>query len=166
MSGVSSGKDGARTAQKEKTHIHPRGSVQHGHYGAGAAPGGIPAEIESYFISFIDGHNRYAYVANIAKHSHARQVIQDFLSRIQRTTGRKQRWLVSDNAGEYMAEVFSTALVDLGIVHIQAILTNYEENGIAERFNRTIINAVRTALITAKVPWDYWHWELQDAIDK
>lgn len=69
-----------------------------------------------------------------------------FLSHIQKATVQAPRWLVTDNAGEYMSDIVSGTLADLNIEHISAIPYKSEENGIAERFNRTAMNAVRAAL--------------------
>lgn len=115
---------------------------------------------------FIDTARRYAYVAQIDKRNKARPMIQEFLSRVQGATGHKPRWLVSDNAGEYMAEVVKNALADMDITHIPAIPYNSEENGIAERLKCTVMNEVRTALLTTNMSWKYWTWALQDAVDK
>lgn len=65
-----------------------------------------------------------------------------------------------------MADVVSGALADMDIEHIPAITYSSEENGITERFNRTVMNAVRTALMAANISWEYWTWALQDAVDK
>lgn len=54
----------------------------------------------------------------------------------------------------------------MGIKHIPAILFNSEQNGIAERFNRKVMNAVRAALRTTVMSWEYWSWALMDATDK
>lgn len=57
-------------------------------------------------------------------------------------------------------------LGDMGIQHIPKIAHNPEENGIAERINSTIMNAVRTALDTACLDWTYWTYVLADVVDK
>lgn len=90
-------------------------------------------------------------------------MLQEFFTKVQRATRRKPRWLIS---GEYMAEVVQSALADMEIASIPVIPYKSEENGIAKRFNRTIMNAVRTALLPANMPWEYWTWALQDAVDK
>lgn len=57
-------------------------------------------------------------------------------------------------------------LGNMDIQHMPIIPHNPEENGLAERFNLTIMNSVRTALETAEMSWQYWTWALQDATDK
>lgn len=122
--------------------------------------------MERYLTSFLDTKSIYAYFAHLAKLKKAGNVVQDFLSRVQRHTGRRPRWLVSDNADEYMKDMVGDALADMGITDIPAIPYSSEDNGIAERFNHTIMNEVRTALIVANMSWEYWIWALHDVVEK
>lgn len=156
----------ARSPHRRKQHTYALGEALSTDIMGPLQLPGIPSAVERYFISMIDTQSRYAYVANLTKRSQTGKLLQDFLARMARTTGQPQRWLVSDNAGEYMAEVIGSALVDLDIIHVPAIPYSSEENGIAERFNRTIMNAVRTAFLAANMSWEYCPWALQDAVDK
>lgn len=54
----------------------------------------------------------------------------------------------------------------MDITHVLIIQHNKGENGVAERYNSTTVNAVWTALLTAKMDWYYWSWALADANNK
>lgn len=80
--------------------------------------------------------------------------------------GEPPRWMIRDNTGEYTSEVVSQMLSDMNIRHIPDIPYNSEENWIADRFNKTFMNAVRAALISSNMSWKYWTWALLDVVDK
>lgn len=69
--------------------------------------------------------------------------------------GTKPEWLISDNAWEYMLFIAVNILGDKEITHVPIVPHNSEENGIAERFNGTIMNTVRAALHTTKISWEF-----------
>lgn len=52
-----------------------------------------------------------------------------------------------------MSAVVKEMLGDMNAQHTSIIPHNPEENGLAERFNLTIMNAVRSVLATAKMRW-------------
>lgn len=121
----------------------------------------IPQHFKHYFISFIEVSTRYAYVQPLHSRAETAKVINSYLNKIQPSFRRKPEWLISDNAGEYTSKVLTGMVGDMDISHVPTIPYNSEENGITERFNRTIMNAVRAALITAGMKWEYWNWALQ-----
>lgn len=55
---------------------------------------------------------------------------------------------------------------DMDIAHVPPIAYNPEENGIAERINDTLMNAIRAALDTALIDWTYWNYALAYVVDK
>ena len=65
-----------------------------------------------------------------------------------------------------MSRAVETLLADMDVEHVPIIAQNPEENGVAERFNLSIMNAVWEALRTAGMDWSYWTWALLDAVDK
>lgn len=67
------------------------------------------------------------------------------------TFSKKQNWLISDNAGEYMSSVVINMLGVMDVNHVPIVPHISEENGFAERFNGTIMNAVRAALHTTQM---------------
>lgn len=53
-----------------------------------------------------------------------------------------------------MSSVTTKMLGDMDVQHVPIVLHNSEENGISERFNGTIINAVREALRMTRISWE------------
>lgn len=156
----------ARAPHRRKAHSYKRGeAVSTDIFGPLTLPG-MPPTVKRYFITFVDAYSRYAYVQPIGKRAEAAQLIQEFLTRMQKSLGHTPCWLVSDNAGEYMSSVVADILADMDVEHLPVIAYNSEENGVAERINRTLMNAVRAALTTAGMKWEYWTWALNDAVDK
>ena len=64
--------------------------------------------------------------------------------------------LRSDNGGEYKSKVFSKFCKEEGISRQHTNPYCPEQNGVAERFNRTIIESARSMLIHAKLPLVFW----------
>lgn len=116
---------------------------------------GMPIGTPKYFISFLDTATRYVYVAPITSQAEASAMVYEFMELIPQDLGMAPRWFVTDNAIEYTAEVVYRISADMGTQHIPSISYHSEENGLAEMFNRTIMNAVRAALITSDLSWYY-----------
>ena len=127
---------------------------------------GIPHDQHRYFISFIDMNSRYAYVSPLTVRSETTQLIDSFLSKMQKQFGHVPTCFISDNAGEYMSRTVETMLADMDIAYVPIIAHNPEEDGVAERFKFSIMNAVRAALRTAQMGWSYWTWALLDTTHK
>lgn len=127
---------------------------------------GMKSKFQRYFISFIELTTRYAYTQPIQSRAEAPKIISKFLDTMQDQCQRKPRWLITDNAGEYTSTKIAEILKERNIQHLPTVPQNSEENGVAERFNLTIMNAVRAALTTTHMTWDYWTWALADATEK
>lgn len=76
------------------------------------------------------------------------------MTKIQDATEQQPRWLIKANSEEYTTDIVQKILSDMGIQHIPVIPDNSKENVLAERFNRTVTNAVRAALVTAIMSWE------------
>ena len=72
----------------------------------------------------------------------------------ERETGCKLKCLKSDNGGEYIAA--DPFLDTEGIKHEYSPAYSHESNGLAERFNRTLITMVRGMLNSSGLPLTFW----------
>lgn len=58
---------------------------------------------------------------------------------VERWTGRQLKTLRTDNGGEYSSTEFADYLRSEGVRHERTIPKTPEQNGVAERMNRTLI---------------------------
>ena len=76
----------------------------------------------------------------------------------------KVKTLRTDVGGEYVSTEFKEFLSHCGIRHEQTVPKTPEQNGVAERMNRTLVESVRSMLIDAKLPIAFWAEALSTAI--
>eukprot|EP00171_Calliarthron_tuberculosum_P022481 IDg22481t1 len=69
---------------------------------------------------------------------------------------RKLKVLRTDNGGEYLSNDFRAYLADHGIKHQFTVVYTPQQNGVAERMNRTIINLVRSIMHFKGVEKRFW----------
>ena len=109
-----------------------------------------------YFITFIDDYSRRVWVYFIKEKSEAFAKFRDFKASVENYTGLKIKTLRSDRGGEYMSGAFTAFLQENGIRHQTTAPYSPQQNGVAERFNRTVVEMARTMLHDANLPDTYW----------
>ena len=88
----------------------------------------------------------------------------EWKSMVGRSTGRKLKTLRTDNGGEYTSRDFQSYLKTEGIRHELTVPKNPEQNGVAERMNRTLLESVRAMLADVKLPQKFWAEALSTAV--
>ncbi|GJP39402.1 hypothetical protein CLOM_g23776 [Closterium sp. NIES-68] len=76
----------------------------------------------------------------------AAAVLKEWMPRAQRECGHKVKVIRSDNGGEFIGADFEGELKRKGIQHHLTVPYNPQQNGVAERFNRTLQEGARTLL--------------------
>jgi Integrase core domain/GAG-pre-integrase domain len=99
-----------------------------------------------YYVGFTDDWSRWSDVFCTKRKSNVLECFIRWQGLVERQTGRKIRVLRSDNGGEYMSTEFTKHLEQGGIKHELSVPYTPEQNGVAERLNRTLLNSVRTML--------------------
>ena len=85
---------------------------------------------------------------------HKYQVLEIFLAwkkRVENQTGRKIKVLRSDNDGEYTSDPFYSLCKQEGIVRHFSMKKTPQQNGVAKRMNRTLLERVRCMLTNARM---------------
>ncbi len=78
----------------------------------------------------------------------------------ENSSGHKVKTFRTDNGGEYMSTEFENYLKSEGI---KTIPKTPEQNGVSERMNRTLVEAVRSMLADSKLPHRFWAEALSTA---
>ncbi|RVW34517.1 Copia protein [Vitis vinifera] len=76
--------------------------------------------------------------------------------RVQNQFNSKIQVLKSDNAKEYFTSSLSTYLQNHGIIHISSCVDTPQQNGVAERKNRHLLEVARCLMFSSNVPNYFW----------
>ena len=76
----------------------------------------------------------------------------------------KIKTLCTDNGGEYTSNNFSSYLRKEGVRHELTIPNTLQQNGVAKRLNRTLVETAHTGLSGAKLPKKIWAKALNTAV--
>ena len=75
---------------------------------------------------------------------------------VEKQTRRKVKRLRTDNRLEFCAEIFNNFCKDEGIARNRIIVETPQQNGLVERFNKTIPERVKRMLINAGLSKTFW----------
>ena len=118
----------------------------------------------NYFITFIDDHTNWSVVYPMRKKSDAFHYFKMFAQLAQTHTGRKLKILRTDRGGEYLSKEFESDLSSKGTQHQFTTAYTPQQNGVAERLNRTLVNLVRSMLAHKHVNKRFWAEALDNAV--
>ncbi|KAG8480753.1 hypothetical protein CXB51_025439 [Gossypium anomalum] len=75
---------------------------------------------------------------------------------IEKQTGKQIKYLRTDNGLEFCSDEFNRLCKSEGIVRHLTVRHTPQQNGVAERMNRTIMEKVRCMLSNANLPKSFW----------
>jgi len=88
----------------------------------------------------------------------------EFKAIAENEMGQKFKTLCTDNRGEYTSPKFNDFLSQHGISHQTSVPHTLEQNGLAERANRTIVEQVRCMLKAAGMSDGFWAEAVNTAV--
>ncbi|GJS60310.1 putative ribonuclease H-like domain-containing protein, partial [Tanacetum coccineum] len=84
------------------------------------------------------------------------EILQNFIKEIENLVDKKVKIIRSDNGTEFKNKVMDEFCREKGIKREYSIARTPQQNGVAERKNRTLIEAARTMLADSKLPTTFW----------
>ncbi|GJU04571.1 retrovirus-related pol polyprotein from transposon TNT 1-94 [Tanacetum coccineum] len=109
-----------------------------------------------YFVSFVDDYSRRCLVYPIKKKSDVFEVFKVYKVRVELDSGKKIKCLRTDNGGEYTSDEFDTFCKQEGIKRQFTTAYTPQQNGVAERMYRTLLERARAMLATASLEKSFW----------
>jgi transposase InsO family protein len=119
---------------------------------------------KQYMLLFKDDYTRFTWIYLLQYKSEVFQSFREFHAMVERESSLGISRIRSDNGGEYVSNAMATYLRKHGIQHERTARYGPEQNGIAERANRTLQEKVRAMRIGAGLPVDLWGEVMSTAV--
>ena len=117
-----------------------------------------------YFITFIDDYSRYGYVYLMRWKSEALEKFKEFRAEVENQLGKRIMAIRSDRGGEYLLGDFKDYLTQNRIASQLITLGTPQQNSVAERRNKTLLEMVRSMMSYSTLPISFWGYTLNTAI--
>lgn len=109
-----------------------------------------------YALTFIDDATRFSTIYFIKKKSDVFSKFKQYKALIENQTGQSIKSLRSDGGGEYCNEEMLEFLIECGIRHETTAANTPQQNGVAERFNRTLFETTLALMHAFNIPQSLW----------
>ena len=128
---------------------------------------------QRYFITFINDFTRYMYLYLLNDKSEALDAFKVYKAEVEKQSGLSIKIVRSDRGGEYYGRFtdqgqrpgpFAKFLEENGIVAQYTTPGTPQQNGVAERRNRTLMDMVRSMTSVSNLPPNMWSEALKTAV--
>lgn len=109
-----------------------------------------------YFLTLIDDHSRYCTIFFIASKDLAYDKIKEFIEQNENQLGKRLKILRTDRGGEFLNKKMQKFFKNKGIIHQLTAPYTPEQNGVAERKNRSLMEMARCMLYDANIHIKFW----------
>lgn len=109
-----------------------------------------------YFITFVDAATDYTEVFALRNKSDATEIIKSFMEKCKTQYNHYPSKYRTDRGGEFISSDLQNYLSSKGILFECTVPNTPQQNGISERKNRTLVEAIRTILAAKNLPHYLW----------
>ncbi|GJV82198.1 putative ribonuclease H-like domain-containing protein [Tanacetum coccineum] len=111
---------------------------------------------KKYCLVVTDDYSRFTWVFFLATKDETSGILKSFITEIENLVDKKVKIIRCDNGTEFKNRVMSEFCEKKGIKREFSVARTPQQNGVAERRNRTLIEAARTMLADSKLPTTFW----------
>lgn len=117
-----------------------------------------------YYLLIVDDLTRFTWLFPLHYKSEVKYVIQQFKAFVFTQFHTQIQTFRSDNGGEFINHFLQSLMLDHGIVHQTSCPHTPEQNGVAERKHRHLIETTITLLLQSHLPTSFWLEALTTAV--
>jgi hypothetical protein len=117
-----------------------------------------------YVVTFIDDYSSYTTAYFIAQKSQVVDKFVEYKVMMENQLGAKIKCIRTNNGKEFVNKRMGAICVKAGIVHQTTVPYTPQQNGIAERMNRTLVERARAMLEYKDVDMKWWAEALNTAV--
>ena len=110
----------------------------------------------NYMLTIIDDYSRKVWVFFLKQKSDVLSTFKEWKTMIEKQTSKQIKRLRTDNGLEFCSDEFNTLCKGEGIIRHLTVPGTPQQNGVAERMNRTLMEKVRCMLSNAGLPKVFW----------
>ena len=118
----------------------------------------------NYFVTFIDDATIYTWVYFLKTKDEVFAKFVEWKTIVEKQFDKCVKIIRSDNGGEYTSTNFANYLRKEGIKQEFTMKKTPEQNGVAERMNRSLIESIRCMLSDSKLKKPFWAEALNTAV--
>jgi transposase InsO family protein len=117
-----------------------------------------------YFVTFYDDYTSMGWIMCLRAKSDTLTAIKQFFALVKTQHNAHIKEFMTDAGGEYKSLEVEKLLKDLGIKTLQSVPHMHQQNGRAERFNRTIMEKAQAMRLDACLPQSWWEFAVLHAL--
>ncbi|KAJ9519672.1 hypothetical protein QJQ45_013302 [Haematococcus lacustris] len=109
-----------------------------------------------YLATFLDDFTRLSVVMPMRSKAQVPSIVKQVIEQLETQSGQRCKAIRTDNGTEYVNQQMQQYCSDKGITHQHSAPYSPEQNGAAERLNRTIMEKTRSILHAGRMSLHHW----------
>ncbi|GJW68471.1 putative ribonuclease H-like domain-containing protein [Tanacetum coccineum] len=111
---------------------------------------------KKYCLVVTNDYSRFTWVFFLTTRDETSEILKNLIKEIENLVDKKVKIIRSDNAIEFKNKIMDDFCREKCIKREYNVARTPQQNGVAERRNRTLIEAARTMLANSKLPTTFW----------
>ena len=109
-----------------------------------------------YMLTCLDDHSRYVHIYTLKEKSQVPDKLKEFCALVENQTNQRIKIFRSDGGTEFCNSQMDRYFKSRGVVHQKSTRYTPQQNGRAERVQRTLVEKGRSMLADAGLGKEYW----------
>ena len=109
-----------------------------------------------FFLTIVDDFSRIVWVFLLKFKSDVLQTLRHFFKMVDTQFHTSIKGVRTDNGGEFINNALQDLFTELGIIHYKTCAHTPQQNGVAERKHRHLLEVARALRFQGHIPIQFW----------